>query len=217
MTDLVVRPPTAPTFIDEWERQPGESPKAWQAFQVFRDMGEERGVYAVRNKAGFSTSYQQLQKWAERFRWIERAAAYDRMIDRKRQRAHIEEVEAMARRQVDIGRVLQERGLAWVKEQLESAEQREKALTSSTALRFIDKGVDLEREGLGLNDRDEAGDVNVQVNVLDGGTRVELFDKIDQMASNAQRVEVMMRERSGTITAQPEEIIDAELVEDDEE
>ncbi len=215
MTDVAVQPVTAPTsFIDEWERQPGEAPKAWKAFVLFRDMGEERGVYAVRDKAGFPTSHLQLTKWAEAHRWMERAAAYDRWIDRKRQRAHVEEVEAMARRQVQIGQALQGAGLEWVKDELDTPEKRRDRLNANSSLRFIVQGVDLEREGLGLDKAEAGGDTNITVNVLDAGTKADVFDKIDQMASNARRVEEMMRARSGMLPVEPEEIVDAELVED---
>ncbi len=217
MTDLVPRPSTPSSFIDEWERQPHEGPRAWQAFQLFRDMGEERAVYAVRDKAGFSTGYQQLTKWADRHRWLERAAAYDRMIDRRRQRAHIEEVEAMARREVQIGQVLQEHGLAYVKEQLDTVEKRQKALNANSALRFIDRGVDLEREGLGLNKKADENET-VGPSVLDAQTQSDVFDTIDQMAANMVEVRQLMEERTTVITVEPEDDIeDAELVDDEEE
>ncbi len=214
MTDLVPRDSTPANFIDEWERQPNERGKCWTAFQVFRDMGEERGVFAVRDKAGFPVSHSTLVRWADKYRWMERAAAYDRHIDRQRVRAHVAEVEAMARRQVQIGQVLQEKGLEWVKTELLTPAQRKEALNANSALRFIDKGVDLEREGLGLNDNDPAGETNLTINVLDAGTKGDVFDKINQMAENAKRVEDMMRARS---MLPAEEIVDAELVEDDEE
>lgn len=212
MTDLVPQPAVTASFIDEWERQPGEPTKAWKAFVIFRDIGEERGVAQVRDKAGFPTSMKMLTIWATRHRWIERAAAYDRMVDRRRQRAHIDEVEAMARRQVHIGQTLQSHGLEFVKEQLATPEQRAKGLNANAALRYIEKGVDLEREGLGMNEKDQAGDVNIQVNVLDAQTRADVFDTIDRMAENYDEVRKMMQERS-TVAVEDTDIEDAELVE----
>ncbi len=219
MTDLVpqspVSVPTTTSFIDEWERQPGEAPRAWKAFQAFRDMGEERGVWAVRDNLGFTTSYKQLQKWADRNRWMERAAAWDRYLDRKRQKAHIAEVEAMARRQVHIGQVLQDHGLSYVKEELATPDQRKAAMNANTALRFIDKGVDLEREGLGLDDKGK-GVEDVAPSVLDAQTQADVFDTIDQMAANMAEVKALMAERSTVITVEPEDIEDAELVDEGE-
>ncbi len=218
MTDLLPAAPqmTAESFIDEWERQPGEPARAFSAFAIFRDMGDERGVMKVRTEAGFSSTPKTLMGWATTWRWIERANAYDRMIDRRRQMAHIEEVEAMARRQVEIGQSLQYAGLEWVREELDTAEKRAKNLSANAALRFIDTGVELEREGLGMGDKGGGDITNVTVNVLDGGTKSEIFDKIDQMAANAAAVERMIAERSTVLPVMDiEEIVDGEVVGED--
>jgi hypothetical protein len=211
MTDLVSQPVSVESFIDEWERQPGETARQFKAFVLYRDMGDERGVMQVRSKVGFNAKATTLMTWAKTFRWIERANAYDRMLDRRRQAAHIEEVEALARRQVQIGQTLQQRGLEYVKEELAKPEQRAKNLGANSALRFIEKGVDLERQGLGVEDKDSGVDVNVQINVLDGQTKADVFDTIDQMANNMAEVKAMMSERSNVIDV--DEIEDAELVE----
>lgn len=216
MSDLAVQPssvPAANSFIDEWERQPNESAKAFKAFTIYRGMGDERGVLAVRDRAGGPYSHKTLLGWAEKHHWVNRALAYDRMLDRRRQRAQIEEIEAMARRQVQTGQVLQDVGLNYVKEQLQTPEQRAKHLGANAALRFIDRGVDLEREGLGMDKPEAAGDVNVQVNVLDNQTRADVFDKITQMAENMAAVERMVVDRNTPVLVQDEDIEDAELVE----
>lgn len=217
MSDLALQPsslPAANSFIDEWERQPNESARAFKAFTIYRGMGDERGVLAVRDRAGGPYSHKTLLGWAEKHHWVNRSLAWDRMLDRRRQRAHIEEVEAMERRQVQAGQVLQDVGLKYVKEGLNTKEDRLKNLTATAALRFIDRGVDLEREGLGLDKPESAGDVNVQVNVLDNQTRADVFDKITQMAENMAAVERMVVERNTPVmVVDDEDIEDAELVE----
>lgn len=217
MTDLAVPrvAVSAESFIDEWERQPGEPAKGFKAFTVFRDMGDDRGVIKVRDVAGGVYGHKQLMTWATTWRWVERANAYDRMLDRRRQAAHIAEIEAMARRQVQTGQVLQERGLRYVEEELDTPAQRKKNMTPTTALRFIDTGVNLEREGLGMDDKGAGDTTNVTVNVLDAGTKANVFEKITQMAANAAAVEKMIRERAAPLPAEMD-IIDAEVIEDDE-
>lgn len=215
MTDLLPAPaPSAvESFIDEWERQPGEPRRAFSAFVLFRDMGDERGVVKVRTDAGFAATPKTLMNWATTWRWVERADAFDRMLDRKRVAEHVAEVEAMARRQVHIGQVLQERGLEYVKEELDSTEQRAKNMSANTALRFIDTGVNLEREGLGMDDKGGGDITNVTVNVLDAGTKADVFGKITEMANNMAAVERMLAERN--TLPQPidlEEIVDGDVV-----
>lgn len=71
-----------------YERQPGETPKAWLAFQTFRDAGPGRevvGTYRtlygrpqVTNVPGF------FRTWQKDHRWEERAEAWDRFVDDQR-------------------------------------------------------------------------------------------------------------------------------------
>lgn len=217
MTDLATTTPSAANFLDEWERQPGEPLKAFKAFTIFRDMGDDRAVHKVR-EAGVRATANVLLGWANQHRWVERANAFDRYLDRRRVAAHVAEVEAMARREVQAGQVLQHTGLSWVKEQLSTEEQRAKNLSATSALRFVEKGIDLEREGLGM-DRDETpADAASSASVLDSQTKADIFDRIDQMATNMQQVESMIRSRAITAPANDpgEDIVDGELVEGEE-
>lgn len=212
----------AASFINEWERQPGEPKRAFTAFTYFRDDGDERSVTAVRDRSGGAYSHAKLMEWATRWRWIERADAYDRWIDRKRQKAYIEEVEAQARRQVELGQRLQGVGEEWVGEVLADEKGRRENLTATTALRFIDKGVHLERQGLGVDKPVSEQPGAAVPNILDAQTESDIFDTITRMASNVEAVEKMVNERAigppgpEPIDVEGEEIIDAELVEDDE-
>lgn len=215
MTDIAVRQSSAATqFYDEWDRLPAEPARAFAAFVIFRDQGTERGnVTSVREKAGGIYSHKSVLAWAERWRWVERALAYDRMIDRKRVAAHAAAVEEMARRQVEMGQTLQGTGLAYVAETLDTKEKRAEHLTPTAALRFVKTGVEMERQGLGMDDDEKLADLNVQINVLDAGTKGDLFAKIGEMAANMAAVKAMT---SGPAPVPPD-IVDADVVEDDGE
>lgn len=216
MTDLVVSPSDAPSrFNEEWERQHGEPPKAWAAFVIFRDMGEERGVTKVRDVAGGLYRHSTLLGWAEKFRWVERARAWDNYVDRRRVAAFLKEQEEMMRRHVRAGRTLQDRGLEYVEEQLADPEQRAKEMSPSSALRFIDTGVQLERKGMGVDDETKQADLNVQVNVLDAGTKGDVFAKIGEMARNMAAVRQLAP--SPAPAPSGDDVVDGELVEDDSE
>lgn len=65
------------------ERQPGEGSKAWAAFVVYRDFGPERTITKAwrrfANKSEGESGRWEL--WSRKFKWVERAAAYDKHLD----------------------------------------------------------------------------------------------------------------------------------------
>jgi hypothetical protein len=68
-----------------YERLPGESARAFNAFRIFRDLGADRTVNKVRISLGKPDQHlAQLQKWSSQFAWLARAALYDAWIDRMR-------------------------------------------------------------------------------------------------------------------------------------
>ncbi len=65
------------------ERQPGEKSQAWAAFVVYRDFGSERSITKAWRKANNKSEGQsgRWEEWARKFKWVERAAAYDKHLD----------------------------------------------------------------------------------------------------------------------------------------
>lgn len=78
-----------------FEREPGESGKAFAAFEVYRSLGPGRSlrtvaehVYGTRWKTGKRT----VEKWSSRFDWVDRVAAFnarDAMIAREAVEEHL--------------------------------------------------------------------------------------------------------------------------------
>ena len=85
--------PTTPP--QPWERQERETPKAFDAFVVYRDMDpQERSGLKVAGIVGKSWSL--MQQWSRKYGWVERAAAWDEEQDRiKREAAQREQIEAI--------------------------------------------------------------------------------------------------------------------------
>ncbi len=64
-----------------WERQPGETDKAYAAFVLYRDMHpSSRTMDAVRETLGQRT-VRGLELWSSRFAWLERVKAYDAWVE----------------------------------------------------------------------------------------------------------------------------------------
>jgi len=62
----------------EFEQGPDESAKAYAALSVYLGLGVERSLEAVGKKIGKSTTL--MERWSKKYRWVERAAGYDRNL-----------------------------------------------------------------------------------------------------------------------------------------
>lgn len=93
-----------------WERQEGESAKAYEAFMVYLKLGDERSQQAVGKE--LAKSRQLISRWSATYRWVERAAAYDADIQRKAHAAAVRKQKKMAERHISIALQLQEKALA---------------------------------------------------------------------------------------------------------
>lgn len=78
-----------------WERQEGESARAFQAFTEYRDMGEKRSLRAVARKVQKSEGL--IQRWSRNWGWKARVRDYDKMLEEERlkrlKKQHIEDLE----------------------------------------------------------------------------------------------------------------------------
>jgi hypothetical protein len=63
--------------IQPWDRQPGESAKAYDAFQTYLDQGPERSYAGVAAAMGKSGTW--IEQWGRRYDWVTRAEAWDSM------------------------------------------------------------------------------------------------------------------------------------------
>ena len=75
-----------------WLRQPGETDKAFAAFQVYLDMGSERNISKVGQKLDKSRS--QIDAWRVKYDWKNRAVAYDNYLISSKALKQKKEIEA---------------------------------------------------------------------------------------------------------------------------
>ncbi|MEZ0073567.1 hypothetical protein [Planotetraspora sp. GP83] len=61
--------------LDPWDKQPGESPKKYQQFVAYRDLGLTRTL--TKAAETLTLSYGHVKNVASWNRWVERAAAWD--------------------------------------------------------------------------------------------------------------------------------------------
>lgn len=96
--------PNQPARI--WERQPKESPEAYEAWQVYIAVksGNSGGIREVARRLGKSGTL--ISKWSVRWNWLERYRAYENnellTLEAEKQRALRKETEKWAERRVGI-------------------------------------------------------------------------------------------------------------------
>lgn len=100
-----------------WERQPGETAKAYAAFCAYRNLGsDKRSLEAVAAKVAKGSRKGKeepgyIKRWSSTHRWVERAAAYDDHLDEVRRAAHEKAIADMSKKHAEGMRRIFEKGL----------------------------------------------------------------------------------------------------------
>lgn len=139
-----------------WERQPGETPKAYEAFCVYRDLGASRSMRETAEKLGKSQGL--MEGWSVTHEWGKRALAWDSEQDRIARKAQLDEIVKMRKRHARIA----EKALDKVSAALEKVQ--EENMSNSDIARLMDVASKLERISRG-----DVGDV---VEERDGGEAI---------------------------------------------
>lgn len=129
-----------------YDRQAGESDKAFEAFAVYRDMGAARSVDAVSQKLSKSRSL--IARWSSDFNWVERVSAYDDFVDtqarKQLERDAIKRKADMLKRHALQGKVLQQKAVNYL--------DRHGIDKGADAINAIVKGIEIERKAENLPD-----------------------------------------------------------------
>lgn len=133
-----------------WDRLDNETTKQYEAFCVYRDMGQDRSLRAVAEKLNKSETL--MGRWSGKNQWVERSTAWDdekERIEREiAQKEQIKAIRAMRKRQAESGYALQIKGLKGL-EKLPLDE-----LSAQDIVKLVVEGAKLERIGRG-----DVGDV----------------------------------------------------------
>jgi Phage terminase small subunit len=87
---------------EAWERQDGETPEAFEAFALYRDMGPDRSLRRVAKELHKSLTI--VRRWSADNRWRDRVAAWDGEQDRVKREGYLEEIRDVGRRQAETAR-----------------------------------------------------------------------------------------------------------------
>lgn len=129
-----------------WERQDGETPKQFEAFVVYRDLGEKRSLVKVAAQLG--KSEQLMSRWSSANSWVERVAAWDDEQDRILRQEQIKDIKRMRKRHASMAK----KALDKLEQYLDEMDTAE--FNPGNISRFADVFSKLERISLG-----DVGDV----------------------------------------------------------
>lgn len=203
---------------DPWERQEGETDKSWGGFVIYRDLGAGKRSLAKAAEI-FGKSPEALGQHARLWRWIERAAAWDRELDRVAREAKIKEAEEMGRRHINA-HLLEQR---FSVRELMKMDRKSEAHPDDCVLEpkevrdFLDHGIKGER--LARGEPETIAEQRHELTV--GDRRGRLRSALDKQASHhviEQLTDMFLDESldEGVEVGSPEDTIDAFLDEESE-
>lgn len=92
--------------VAPWTQQPEESPEAFEAFVIYRDLGTRRSQARVASELGKDKSL--ISRWSREWSWRERIWHWAREVDRRRREELLELSVEMSERHIRQLRALSE-------------------------------------------------------------------------------------------------------------
>jgi len=135
--------------FESWERINGETSKAYDAFCVYRDLGAERTIrMAVEAKEKDKTKqegrYRTWRNYSMQFRWRERAADYDKYLEKLKQTELRKTIELQGEKHREVtGKMLDV-----VYKKLDTMNPEE--LTQNNVTEWVQTAIKTERDAAGL-------------------------------------------------------------------
>jgi hypothetical protein len=134
---------------ESWEHLKGESGAAYSAFCSFRDLGAERNIRKAvevteADEARQGKRYRVWLSWSTQFKWRERAADYDRYIEKLKH----EELRKTIEAQGEKHRVVTGKMLDVVSKKLDTMNPED--LTQGNVTEWVETAIKAEREAAGF-------------------------------------------------------------------
>ncbi|RJQ40262.1 MAG: hypothetical protein C4555_01830 [Dehalococcoidia bacterium] len=130
---------------NDWNRQPGESPRAHALFSSYLDLGPGRSLPALARSEGISLSY--LKKLSANWRWQERALAWQGNLTASDDEELVKEArERQLRDAVTLQQLARAQLSRWVARDPEGTSRLIRQLNPTQVARFWQTGFHLENE-----------------------------------------------------------------------
>ena len=132
------------TFMtNSWEKLDSESPKAFQRFCSYRDMGIDRSLRKLANDLQINVST--LAELSKKYSWQTRIIDFDSYIERASQHSQIAQIRLMKRRQIALALRAQKAAAQGFKKLIREIESDKATLKPEGLAKLLDTGCRLER------------------------------------------------------------------------
>jgi hypothetical protein len=88
-------------MCNTWDRQPGETSKAFEAFRIYLELRAERTYTKVAER--LQKTHPLIARWAIKYHWHKRTLDFDNHEMRQDQKRQVREAAAMRKRQAQLG------------------------------------------------------------------------------------------------------------------
>ena len=130
--------------VEPYNRLPGETDKAYHAFEVYRDAGGKRGITATADAIGSHKGL--VSKWSKKYNWRERVRAWDNRVITAKMEGILAEVKTMQSRQTALATGLQTVAAQEIDKLIKlSKESPDMIITPEAIVKLVKTGADLER------------------------------------------------------------------------
>ena len=89
---------------EPWERQEGETARAFEAFSKYRDMGAERSLRKV--VQALNKNLTTIAEWSSKYDWVKRVAAWDVEQDRIARQQQLQDIKKMRNRHAGMAKAM---------------------------------------------------------------------------------------------------------------
>ncbi|MEH7114554.1 hypothetical protein V7124_19640 [Neobacillus niacini] len=156
-------------MVASYERQDEETKKAFEAFVEYRNMGMDRSLREVAKKLDKSLAL--IGRWSSANNWVERAAEYDKDMDRKALIEDEKKRREMVKRHANASMMFQQK----VIERIRTIKPEE--LSPSELIRWFETSVKIERlsrgESTDISEIAHSGEVSEK-------HEYNIFQRVDQ-------------------------------------
>jgi hypothetical protein len=160
-----------------WNLLGTETVKAYQAFEVYRDMGTGRSLERVHHEATTRPPLDTLKRWSATHDWQARVRAFDEAAAAKASERALEDAAAVRARQAQHAKAIQLRAMQKI------AAMDPGDMSMAEATRAWQVGAEAERKALGIADR-------LEHSGPEGGP-IQTQDVVDEDARTARLLALM--------------------------